>query len=227
MKVILVLLGIAALALTAGCRGKLPEADDARTEFEERLQAQLGPKARVIDFRKLDGLRYVENGVQSYDLEFAAKVEAPGAHFEQDTYIGKVTFIRTENGWRMNTVNAESKSVYEAEQKRQRERVTASRLNQDLRLIEAGLNLYKLDNFMLPSEAQGLRALIEEPTSEPRPRNWKKDGYFRELPVDPWGNPYRYRQPGIHGEFDVYSLGADNTPGGDDENADVGSWSFR
>lgn len=227
VKILLTLAGAVAIVLATGCRGDLPGPDDARAEFEDRLQAQLGPKARVIDFKKLDGLRYVENGVQSYDLEFAAKVEAPGAQFEEDIYLGNVTFIRTEKGWRMQNLASQSRAVLEAEEKRMRERVAASRLNQDLRVIEAGLSLYKLDNFMHPTEEQGLRALIEEPTTEPRPRNWKKDGYLRELPRDPWGNPYQYRNPGIHGEIHIFSLGADGAPGGEGEAADVGNWSIR
>jgi general secretion pathway protein G len=227
MKLRPLLFGLAAIALAAGCGAALPGPDDARVEFEERLQAQLGPKARVIDFKKLDGLKYEEGGAQAYDLEFAAKVEAPGAQFEEDIYVGTVTFIRAESGWRMQRLASQSRMVHEAESNRMRERVNASRLNQDLRVIEAGLSIYMLDNFAYPTEEQGLQALVQEPTAEPKPRNWKQGGYLRELPRDPWGNPYRYRNPGLHGAFDIFSLGADDAPGGDGEAADVGNWLIR
>ena len=227
MKLIPMLFGLAAISMTAGCGAALPGPDDARAEFEERLQAQHGPTARVIDFKKLDGLEYEEGGAQAYDLEFAAKVEAPGAQFEEDIYVGTVTFIRAESGWRMQRIASQSRMTHQAEESRIRERVNAARLNQDLRVIEAGLSIYELDNFAYPSQEQGLQALIEEPTTEPKPRFWNKGGYLRELPKDPWGNPYRYRNPGIHGEFDIFTLGADDAPGGEGEAADVGNWSMR
>lgn len=95
---------------------------------------------------------------------------------------------------------------------------------QDIRAIESALDLYKLDNFRYPSTDQGLEALVERPTSGPEPKNYKEGGYLRQLPRDPWGNPYQYLNPGEHGEIDVYSFGADGSPGGQDENADIGNW---
>ncbi|HWU69658.1 MAG TPA: type II secretion system major pseudopilin GspG [Stenotrophobium sp.] len=95
---------------------------------------------------------------------------------------------------------------------------------QDIRVLESALNLYKLDNFNYPSTQQGLQALVTKPSGDPEPKNWKAGGYIKSLPKDPWGNPYEYLQPGTHGEFDIFSLGADGKPGGDGVNADIGNW---
>jgi len=99
-----------------------------------------------------------------------------------------------------------------------------AKAQQDIRAIESALDLYKLDNYRYPTTEQGLEALVSPPASGPEPENYKEGGYLRKLPEDPWGNPYRYVHPGEHGEFDVYSLGADGAPGGSDENADIGNW---
>ena len=66
--------------------------------------------------------------------------------------------------------------------------------------------------------------MVERPSSGPEPKNYKEGGYLRQLPRDPWGNPYQYLNPGEHGEIDIYSFGADGSPGGQDENADIGNW---
>lgn len=99
-----------------------------------------------------------------------------------------------------------------------------AKVQQDIRAIESALDLYKLDNYRYPSTDQGLEALVSPPSSGPEAANYKEGGYLRKLPADPWGTPYRYLRPGEHGEFDVYSLGADGAPGGSDENADIGNW---
>ena len=101
-------------------------------------------------------------------------------------------------------------------------RVVAAR--QDVATLVAALKLYRLDNQRYPSTDQGLKALVEKPLSEPVPSNWKAGGYLDKLPRDPWGHPYQYLQPGIHGEIDVYTLGADGQPGGTGHDADIGSW---
>ena len=95
---------------------------------------------------------------------------------------------------------------------------------QDIRAIESALNLYKLDNFHYPSTDQGLEALVEEPAGSPEARNWKPGGYLDRLPKDPWGADYQYLNPGIHGEIDIYSLGADSRPGGEGIDTDIGNW---
>ncbi len=102
-----------------------------------------------------------------------------------------------------------------------------ARAAQDIRAIESALNMYRLDNYRYPSSDQGLEALVEEPTSEPQPPNYKEGGYLRSLPEDPWGNEYQYANPGEHGEIDVYSLGADGRPGGEGEDAVIGNWQLN
>lgn len=99
-------------------------------------------------------------------------------------------------------------------------RVVAAK--QDIASLMQSLKLYKLDNGSYPSGGQGLEALVSAPQSEPLARNWKQ--YLDKLPKDPWGTPYQYLNPGIHGEIDVFSLGADKQPGGSGSDAEVGSW---
>ena len=92
----------------------------------------------------------------------------------------------------------------------------------DVNNLVQALKLYKLDNQRLPSAEQGLQALIAKPTSGPIPSNWKP--YLDKLPNDPWGRPYQYLNPGVKGETDVLSLGADGQAGGEGKDADIGSW---
>jgi len=103
-------------------------------------------------------------------------------------------------------------------------RVTAAQA--DIRIIMQALKIYRLDNGMYPSTEQGLQALTIKPTTKPEPTNWKQGGYIERLPNDPWKTPYQYLYPGIKGEIDVYSLGADKQPGGENNNADIGSWAI-
>ena len=95
---------------------------------------------------------------------------------------------------------------------------------QDIGSILQALKLYKLDNMRYPTTEQGLQALVQKPTLAPVPTNWKGNGYLERLPSDPWKLPYQYLQPGVHGEFDVMSYGADGAPGGEGNDADIGSW---
>ncbi len=97
---------------------------------------------------------------------------------------------------------------------------------QDIRALEAALNLYRLDNFNYPTTEQGLEALVSPPTAPPEAPNWKEGGYLDRLPKDPWGNDYQYLSPGEHGAFDLYSLGADGQPGGEGAAADIGNWNL-
>jgi general secretion pathway protein G len=99
-----------------------------------------------------------------------------------------------------------------------------TKVHNDLRAIESALNLYRLDNFHYPSTDQGLQALVEKPSGRPEAKNWKAEGYLDRMPVDPWGNPYQYLQPGKQGAIDIYSLGADGRVGGDGSSADIGNW---
>jgi len=99
-------------------------------------------------------------------------------------------------------------------------RVTAAKT--DVTNLMQALKLYRLDNQRYPSAEQGLQALLTKPTTSPVPNNWKT--YLDQLPKDPWGQAYVYLNPGIKGEVDVMSYGADGQSGGDGKNADIGSW---
>ncbi|TVP47026.1 MAG: type II secretion system protein GspG [Gemmatimonadales bacterium] len=95
-----------------------------------------------------------------------------------------------------------------------------------MEMLGAALDAYRLDNGRYPTTAQGLAALREEPTIEPRPRSWNGPYLRRAVPLDPWDNPYVYIAPGEAnpGSYDLVSYGADGTPGGEGENADIRSW---
>jgi general secretion pathway protein G len=95
--------------------------------------------------------------------------------------------------------------------------------------LETALKLYKLDNGFYPSTEQGLQALIEQPESAPMPKKWRKGGYLEKnkVPKDPWGNEFIYLSPGVHGDFDIVSFGADGTSGGEDEGKDINSWEIE
>lgn len=100
----------------------------------------------------------------------------------------------------------------------------AARAQSDIGAIVSAVNLYRLDNFRYPTTEQGLQALVSRPSSEPQPQNWATNGYMDRVPTDPWGRPYQYLQPGVHGDFDVFTYGADGVPGGTGADADIGSW---
>jgi general secretion pathway protein G len=100
-----------------------------------------------------------------------------------------------------------------------------SKAKSDIRVMESSLELYKLDNFVYPSNDQGLDALVNRPSGE-NLRNWREGGYIKKLTKDPWGNEYRYAYPGSNGEFDIFSLGADAVAGGEGEAADIGNWNL-
>lgn len=96
----------------------------------------------------------------------------------------------------------------------------------DIQAIISALKLYRLDNGSYPSTQQGLDALVKRPETGDIPRNWKPGGYLERLPKDPWGSDYQYLNPGVHSEIDVFSFGADRKPGGENYDADVGSWNI-
>jgi general secretion pathway protein G len=102
------------------------------------------------------------------------------------------------------------------------EQARITKAKQDIRSLEAALNLYKLDNYVYPTTDQGLEALVEKPSS-PEPPNWKEGGYVDRLPVDPWQQPYLYLSPGQHGEVDISSTGPDRQPSDDD----IGNWNLQ
>ena len=93
-----------------------------------------------------------------------------------------------------------------------------------IRAIEQALDLYKLDNGFYPTTEQGLEALVSKPSGMPEPMNYRKDGYMKKVPVDPWGRPYVYRSPGEHGETDILSFGPDGAEGGEEDDRDITNW---
>jgi general secretion pathway protein G len=99
-------------------------------------------------------------------------------------------------------------------------RVTAART--DVNNLMQALKLYKLDNQRFPSSEQGLDALVHKPGVGTVPANWKP--YLDKLPADPWGRPYQFLNPGVNGDIDIFSFGADGQAGGEGINADIGSW---
>jgi general secretion pathway protein G len=94
----------------------------------------------------------------------------------------------------------------------------------DIALLESSLDRYRLQMFDYPSTAQGLEALVEAPQDLPGGASYPAEGFIKRLPADPWGNPYQYENPGEHGPIDIYSLGADGQPGGEELDADIGNW---
>ena len=93
--------------------------------------------------------------------------------------------------------------------------------------FQSALDLYKLDSGMYPSTEQGLQALVEKAAIGEIPKNWKEGGYIDKIPKDPWGNNYVYISPGVHGDYDLYSYGADGEEGGENRNADIQSWNLE
>ena len=99
-------------------------------------------------------------------------------------------------------------------------RATAAKT--DIANLVQALKLYKLDNQRYPSGEQGLKALVAKPTGGIIPGNWRP--YLDKLPNDPWGRAYMYMNPGVKGEIDVLSFGADGQAAGEGKDADIGSW---
>jgi len=99
----------------------------------------------------------------------------------------------------------------------------------DIAALETALKLYKLDNGKYPTTEQGLQALVEKPETGNAPTKWKEGGYLekRKVPKDPWKNDFLYLSPGVHGDFDIISYGADGVPGGEGEDQDVNSWEIE
>lgn len=94
---------------------------------------------------------------------------------------------------------------------------------QDIKALEAALEMYKLHNFDYPSTDQGLQALVSPPADA---ANWQSGGYLKGgLPKDPWGREYQYLRPGVHGEYDLWTYGRDGQLGGDGPDSDLGNWS--
>jgi general secretion pathway protein G len=100
-----------------------------------------------------------------------------------------------------------------------------NRARMDVRAIESAMHLYRLDNFKYPTTDQGIESLVTR-QADPSIRNWRTGGYLDKPPKDPWGAPYQYLYPGQNAEFDIFTLGADEQPGGEGIDADIGNWSI-
>jgi len=98
------------------------------------------------------------------------------------------------------------------------EKASISRAGTDIKSISSQLELYKAENYQYPSTDQGLEALVNKPSGDPTPKNWRQ--YLNNTPMDPWENPYKYLSPGSHGDFDIYSFGPDGVQSEDD----IGNW---
>ncbi len=96
-----------------------------------------------------------------------------------------------------------------------------------IRSFEEALGMFRLDNGYFPSTEQGLEALANQPTIGRIPTRYKEGGYIRRIPNDPWGNSYVYLSPGVHGDYDLLSYGADGQPGGEGDNADIANWNLE
>jgi general secretion pathway protein G len=94
----------------------------------------------------------------------------------------------------------------------------------DIQSLENALTRYKLSNNVFPTTEQGLDALVNEPTVDPIPRNYPRNGYITRLPDDPWNNPYQLISPGELGQIDIFSNGPDGEPGTED---DIGNWNIN
>jgi general secretion pathway protein G len=97
------------------------------------------------------------------------------------------------------------------------------------RNFETALKLFKLDNGFYPDTQQGLESLVAKPTTGTIPKNYREGGYLeqKKIPLDPWGNPYMYISPGLHGDFDILSYGADGKEGGEGKDADIKNWDMQ
>jgi len=100
------------------------------------------------------------------------------------------------------------------------------RAKMDIAALETALKLYKLDSGIYPGTEQGLLALVQKPETGVIPKKWRQGGYLEKgkVPKDPWGNDYIYLSPGLKGDFDIISYGADGVPGGENENKDITNW---
>lgn len=95
--------------------------------------------------------------------------------------------------------------------------------------FETALKLYKIDNGSYPTTEQGLESLIEKPATGQVPGKYREGGYLeqKKIPLDPWGNPYMYVSPGVHGDFDILSYGGDGREGGEGKDADIKNWDMQ
>jgi len=239
-------------SMLIGCFGvSSPTESDARAVLENQLGKSFQDGTiKIKSFKKVNGLLREFGGAKIYTLEYEAEIEYPNGIntkciskngkfmgwdcWQKETHeIGEkvkmhdeITFTLKEKGWeshvpseRIQTLARSSEQIIQVA----KPLVGAlPKARTDINNLMQALNTYKQDNQRYPTAEQGLIALIEKPTTAPTPSNWRP--YMDKLPNDPWHRPYQYLIPGIKGETDVLSLGADGKPGGDGENADIGSW---
>jgi general secretion pathway protein G len=103
------------------------------------------------------------------------------------------------------------------------DRARIEKTKADIAVMGTALEIYRLERFNYPNSELGLRALLR-PEEDNYQSNLNTRGYIKRLPKDPWGNDYQYAIPGDHGEYDLFSMGADGEIGGEGINADIGNW---
>ena len=101
------------------------------------------------------------------------------------------------------------------------DRAMVEKAKADISTLDQAMEMFRLDNLTYPAATDGLQALVSPPPTLAQPARYRSGGYIKKLPNDPWGRPYQYTVPGRSGAFDIYSLGADGAPGGENENADI------
>jgi len=104
------------------------------------------------------------------------------------------------------------------------DRARIEKARADIGRIEQAVEMFRLDMGRYPTTDEGLEVLVTAPADPRLAARFPEGGYINRLPEDPWGGQYQYMSPGEHGRFDVWSLGADARPGGEDNNADIGNW---
>ena len=103
------------------------------------------------------------------------------------------------------------------------EQVRVVKAKQDILAIESALKLYKLDNGVYPTTDQGLKALVDKPSSDPIPQNWERGGYLKEMPIDPWNHTYQYIND--NGDIKIFTYGPNGQ--GSDTNGEIGNWNLN
>lgn len=107
------------------------------------------------------------------------------------------------------------------------EKARVAKAKVQIKQLEASLNMFKIDSGFFPTTEQGLEALVEKPTVGEIPKNYRKGGYIKKIPNDPWGSEYIYLAPGEHDEFDLISYGRDGEEGGEEGTADINNWEIE
>lgn len=104
------------------------------------------------------------------------------------------------------------------------DRARLEKARADIGRIEQAVEMFRLDMGRYPTTDEGLEVLVTAPGDPRLSARFPEGGYINRLPEDPWGGAYQYMSPGEHGRFDVWSLGADARPGGEENDADIGNW---